>query len=72
MTYLFSAVYNMEKFWLLVAALGAVVLSTVLAVCFYCGNLPAERKKTLFVLQGDILLIQSGQFLALVAVPAKN
>jgi len=71
MTYPFSMVYNMEKFWLLAAVLGAVVLSTVLAVCFYCGNLPAERKKPLLVLQGVILLVQSGQFLALAAAPAE-
>jgi signal transduction histidine kinase len=71
MTYPFSMVYNMEKFWLLAAVFGAVVLSTVLAVCFYCGNLPAERKKTLLVLQVVILLVQSGQFLALAAAPAE-
>lgn len=71
MTYPFNTVYNMEKFWLLAAVFGAVVLSTVLVVCFYCGSLPAERKRTLLVFQSIILAVQSCQFLTLAATPAE-
>ncbi len=56
---------------MLAAVFGAVILSTTLAVCFFCSSLPANRKYTLLALQMLILVIQCGQFLSLAATPAE-
>jgi hypothetical protein len=61
----------MDKFWIIAALLGAIVLTTALTVFIHCGNLPRPQKNTLYVLQAAILAAQTGQFLTVVSTPAE-
>ena len=64
-----ALVYNDEKALLMAVLLAGVVLTSALAACIYSVNLHRRQKHTLLAMHAVILIIQAGQFLAVVSPP---
>jgi len=69
MLYDHALVYNYEKFYLMFVLLAAIILTVILATHAFCVNLPRRNKNSLLALHGVVLLLQTSQFLAVVAPP---